>query len=41
MLHILRMIQRRNPEHAGSIITAVAVVSGSALLLGVALLLLR
>ena len=41
MLHIVKMIQRLTPEHAGSIITAVAVVSGSALLVGVALLLLR
>ena len=41
MLHIVKLIQRRNPEHASSIITAVALVSGSALLLGVGLLLLR
>lgn len=34
MLHVVKMIQRRFPEHAASIPRTLAIASGSALLVG-------
>lgn len=41
MLHVVRLIERRHPERADRIVTALAVGSASALALGLGLLLLR
>lgn len=40
MLHIVKMIRRRYPEHATTIVPAVVLASGGAPLLGVGLLFL-
>jgi hypothetical protein len=40
MLHIVQLIERRHPEHAGKIITGLALLAASALAMGIALLLL-
>ncbi|WP_281253289.1 hypothetical protein [Longibacter salinarum] len=39
MLHIVRMIQKRYPEHGDTIVLAIVVSSGAALVAGIALLL--
>jgi hypothetical protein len=38
MLHVVKMIQRRHPERAGGIMRTAVIASGSALLLGIGLL---
>ncbi len=40
MLHILHLIRRRHPENAGAIITALTLLSASALALGIGALIL-
>lgn len=39
MLHVIKMIDRRYPERAGSITRTLVIASGSALLAGIGLLL--
>ncbi len=39
MLHVIRLIERRYPERAGRIVGVLGILSGSAVLLGVGLLL--
>ncbi len=41
MLHVVHMIERRYPERAGGITRALWLASGSALLAGVGVLLMR
>jgi hypothetical protein len=38
MIHVVKMIQRRYPERAGSITRTLLIASGSAVLLGVGML---
>jgi hypothetical protein len=40
MLHIIRLIRRHHPEHADTIVTALAVLSGLGLLIGAIALML-
>lgn len=41
MLHIVKLLERRYPKHSSQVAPTLAVLSGSALLLGLGLLLLR
>jgi hypothetical protein len=38
MLHVVKMIERRYPEHAGTITRTLLLASGSALLAGIGML---
>ncbi len=40
MLHVVRMIQKRHPRHAGTVMRTAVFASGSALLGGLGLLML-
>lgn len=40
MLHVVRMIQRRYPDRAGTVMRTAVLASGSALLAGLGLLML-
>lgn len=40
MIHVVRMIQRRYPDRAGTVTRTLLVASGSALLAGIGLLIL-
>jgi hypothetical protein len=40
MLHVVKLIERHHPEHAGRIVTGLILLSASALAVGAGLLLL-